>query len=132
MIKRICLICKKEFFVKPVRLRMKYKPKYCSYACKGHAMRLKKSRHNGYIRIYAPYHPYADIDGNVYEHRLIMENKLKRFLKPCEDVHHINGIRSDNREENLEYFISRSDHMKKHCNAKGKTWKWRKNASNKL
>lgn len=60
-----------------------------------------KQKIHGYIKIHNPTHPYCDSKGYVFEHRLVMEKKLGRYLKRNEIPHHINGIRDDNRSENL-------------------------------
>jgi hypothetical protein len=39
-----------------------------------------------------------------------MEEHLGRYLEPEEVIHHINGVRDDNRIENLQLRSSRADH----------------------
>jgi hypothetical protein len=68
----------------------------------------------GYLKVYKQHHHLAMCDGYVYLHRLIMEEKLGRPLKLGEIVHHLNGIRTDNRPENLDVVGSTGEHVSGH------------------
>lgn len=52
--------------------------------------------------LHLPDHPNAKSDGRIAEHTVVMSRKIGRPLRPGENVHHKNGVRADNRPENLE------------------------------
>ena len=66
--------------------------------------RLKRKRFvagNGYVRLFKPDYPQSDKRGYVMEHRFVLEQKLGRPLNANEVGHHLNGMKRDNRPENL-------------------------------
>ncbi len=114
-----CLMCPKEFYVHPKGLGRK---KYCSMKCRtsdknffdflrgknNYAWKGGKTKSGEYIYVKSPNHPNRNKGGYVFEHRLIMEKKLGRYLERNEEVHHVNQNKSDNRIENLELVLSKA------------------------
>lgn len=126
-IEQTCFYCKKSFKVPPSVVKWDkirgHKYKFCSVKChnlfnasemnpkKKIPLRIIKGK---YVLVRAPKN-YPNKVGRIYayEHRLLMEQKIGRFLNFNENVHHINHNSLDNRIENLR-LISSYDHGKYH------------------
>lgn len=115
---RYCILCNTLYKCRPFDKR-----KFCSSSCrmkanykngclpkikagnKHHLWRGGRFKgHDGYVFVYQPGHP-AVTRNYIKEHRYIMEQYLGRYLNENENVHHKNGIRDDNRLENLELWV---------------------------
>lgn len=119
MYKIICKYCGIEKEVRSDRVKTQ---KYCSASCGQKYINRERGKekhpawkggkrvnHNGYIEVRKPDHHRSRKNGYVFEHILIAENKIGRSITTSEDVHHINGDKTDNRECNLEV-LSKSNH----------------------
>jgi hypothetical protein len=86
--------------------------------CNMHYIRLKKTgdvgpatpiydgngyvTNKGYRRMIRKGHPNAGKSGSIFEHVVVMTEMLGRPLTKGETVHHKNGVKDDNRPDNLE------------------------------
>lgn len=125
----ICRSCKKTFVKRETNGSKSANDNlYCSYECRWADVRTRDSygrylnsegyvvlhkrwsqrapsrglNDNGYVRL-----NLRGPNGRVLEHRHVMEQMLGRALLPDETVHHKNGVKTDNRPENLELWVSK-------------------------
>lgn len=122
-----CVLCGKERWV---ALRVKeHKPRHiiCN-ACRAKAVgrHMRGENHpmwkggeilhiQGYVLVLKRDHPYCHSDGYIGRARLVLEEKLGRYLLPGMEPHHKNEIKDDDRPENLEE-LSHSEHRSLHNN----------------
>lgn len=96
---------------------------YCTKACEGigrikratgRMVNGKPARVNsfGYVLIWDPEHPNKTQKGWQFEHRLVVEQSLGRYLTSAEQVDHINQNKADNRIENLQVLDASSHSIK--------------------
>jgi len=139
LVEIICQFCGKHYKVFPAFRNRKFCSRKCHYKFKigkkpSQATREKmskahKGKHcgsknsqwkggkykaHGYIFIHCPNHPFRETKRYIKNARFIMEKYLGRYLTPKEVVHHINGIKDDDRIENLMLFPNDSKHHKLH------------------
>lgn len=91
--------------------------------CPGHAAQLRRGqplrplakrgpRHTGEWKTNSEGYVYKNIwsdtgkSKKVFQHREMMEKILGRALRRGENVHHLNGVRNDNRPENLQLWLT--------------------------
>lgn len=79
----------------------------------------------GYVHVYSPESPMAGKHGYVPEHRMVASEALGRPLSRGEHVHHINGIKDDNRPENL-LVVDGAAHSQLHADHRREVWELRK------
>lgn len=85
----------------------------------------------GYVYRRTPGHPNGTTHGNyVAVHRLVMEQKLGRYLLPNEIVDHIDGDIQNNHPDNLRVFASNAEHLRE--TLKGKRPKWSEDGKTRI
>jgi len=79
--------------------------------------------HENRMMVMRKSHPFTNNNGYVLKSRLVMEEKIGRYLQPVEIVHHKNKNTLDDRIENLELMKNRSAHFSLHKKEYWKQWR---------
>lgn len=120
---KACPTCGREFRAYACAIK-RGGAKYCSKPCrpydgagnpKWRGGRIAEP--DGRIKVYAPGHPDARLDGGkyIYEYRLVAAEMIGRSLRDDEIVHHINGDHTDNSPDNLAV-MTQAEHARLHMN----------------
>jgi len=67
---------------------------------------------SGYVLLWQPEHPQANRHGQVREHRIVMEEKIGRYMTREEVVDHTDGNTGNNDPENLRLFACNGEHLR--------------------
>jgi hypothetical protein len=100
----VCQFCNKPFRAPPST--RKRGVLYCGKPCAVRGMAAKK-RGPGYLNNQGYRVVSVGTGKSMLEHRHVMEKHLGRPLRDYENVHHINGVKDDNRLENLEVWVTK-------------------------
>ena len=112
-----CELCGKKRWVRLVRGQLlNRRCRACGNRGSRHYWKGGKIRTDGGYIIVKTYpsdffYPMATKVGYIPEHRLVIAKSLNRCLLPWELVHHKNGVKDDNRIENLELITDKRFHM---------------------
>lgn len=116
LVRKNCVICGEDYLIRKGKERASVS-KYCSRECRGMSDRGEGNPNwkggkypaaDGYVWVHSEKHRGTKgRDARILEHMLVMEEHIGRPLTPDETVHHKNGVRNDNRIENLELWSGR-------------------------